>query len=406
MSEILFLAHRIPFPPNRGDKMRSFHILRHLSGFAKVHLGCFADDAAEAARVDGLRRAIGPQLGETLAEPVEGSPLRWAAHALKHGEPINLAAFHSAAMHDFVRQMLARPQVTAVYAFSVQMAQFVPNGVRQRFVMDFVDFDSAKYADYARGLPTPRRLLYRREAPLLRAHERATAERADLSLFISHAEADLFARQAQPRNAHLRVLANGIDLEFYDPGARHEAPRPGPLIAFTGQMDYPPNVEAVVDFAERSLPLIRARRPEFRFAIVGRNPDPAVLRLAGHEGVIVTGEVPDVRPWLAAAEVVVAPLKIARGVQNKVLEAMAMARPVVASAAAFTGIDAEPGRDLIVADGAVAQAEAVLTLLDEPARASQLGRAARLRMEQAYSWEAKLAPVARMVGLSPVEAAA
>ena len=406
MSELLFLAHRIPFPPDRGDKMRSFHVLRHLCRYARVHLGCFAGDPEEAAQLAGLRDALGGRLGEVLVEPMGEGRLAWAVRALRRREPVNLAAFHSPAMQRFIGSILARPRVAAVYAFSVQMAQFVPPGVRQRFVMDFVDFDSAKYAGYALGLPTPRRLLYRREAPLLRACERSTAERADLSLFISDAEADLFAAQARPNGADVRVLPNGIDLAAYDPTLPFERPAPGPLIVFTGQMDYPPNVEAVSDFAERTLPLIRRERPEARFAIVGRDPAPAVTRLARHEGVIVTGAVPDVRPWLGGADVVVAPLLLARGVQNKVLEAMAMARPVVASSAAFTGIDAQPGRDLIVADGAPVQAEAVLALLADPARAEALGRAARRRMERAYSWEAVLAPLTRMVGLAPAEAAA
>jgi glycosyltransferase involved in cell wall biosynthesis len=166
-------------------------------------------------------------------------------------------------------------------------------------------------------------------------------------------------------------------------------------------MDYAPNIDAVAWFAAAALPLI----PGATLAIVGRNPTGAVKRLAG-ERVIVTGAVPDVRGWLAAADVVVAPLRIARGVQNKVLEAMAMARPVVASPAAFEGIEARPGGDLLVADGAEAQARAVNRLLADPACAGELGRAARRQMESAYRWEARLAPLSGMVGLARRQAAA
>jgi glycosyltransferase involved in cell wall biosynthesis len=174
-----------------------------------------------------------------------------------------------------------------------------------------------------------------------------------------------------------------------------------PLIVFTGQMDYAPNIDAVRWFAGEVMPML----PSARFAIVGRKPPEAVLRLAGARTTI-TGAVPDVRSWLAAADVVAAPLRIARGIQNKVLEAMAMARPVVASPSAFEGIEAEPGRHLIVADEAEAQAEAISGLLDDPERAAAMGRAARLRMEQAYRWDARLEPLAGIVGITPRQAAA
>ncbi len=410
MTELLFLAHRIPYPPNRGDKIRSWHVLEHLARFATVHLAAFADDARDAAHLAGLREALGGALGEALVEPVRADRIGWAMRALRRGEPVNLAAFHSASIHRFVGRLLERPQLATIYAFSVQMAQFVPPGAKPRFVMDFVDFDSAKYQGYAAGFPTPRRLVYRREAPLLLAHERATAERADLSLFISEAERALFIEQARPRGGDIRVLPNGIDLGHYDPALAFapplDPPSGGPLIVFTGQMSYQPNVEAVAEFADRTMPLVRAACPQARFAIVGRDPPAAVRRLAGRDDVIVTGEVADVRPWLAAAALVVAPLKLARGVQNKVLEAMAMGRPVVASPAAFTGIDAQPGRDLLVAQGAARQAEAVLSLLGDRALADRIGLAARRRMEAVYGWEAQLAPLAGLAGLEPAQAAA
>jgi glycosyltransferase involved in cell wall biosynthesis len=166
-------------------------------------------------------------------------------------------------------------------------------------------------------------------------------------------------------------------------------------------MDYRPNIEAVTAFAEEAMPAIRRSHAQSTFAIVGRAPPPAVLRLAEREGVIVTGAVPDVRSWLAAADVVVAPLRIARGIQNKVLEAMAMARPVVASPAAFEGIDAEPGRDLVVASD---EGAAVCDLLGDPLAAAAIGKAARRQMEQSYRWSARLAPLAAM--LAPERAAA
>lgn len=401
--EILFLAHRIPYPPNRGDKMRSWHLIRHLGRFATVHLAAFADDEADAAHLPALRDAMGGALGEAFVDPIGRNRFAWAARALVRGEPMAVTAFQSQAMTRFVARIFAERPIAAAIGFSVQMAQFVPSDRRFPFVMDFCDLDSAKYAQYSASSPL-RALVYKREAAKLLDFEKKAAVRADIGLFVSDVEADLFRKAGAPAGADIRTLANGIDMDFYDPAAGFAplAPAPdNPLIVFTGQMDYRPNIEAVVAFAREVLPRVHAVRPDVRFAIVGRKPVPAVTALAGEEaGVIVTGEVEDVRPWLAAAALVVAPLKVARGVQNKVLEAMAMARPVVASTGAFLGIDAQPGRDLIVADGAEAQSQAVLELLADEDRAREMGGAARRRMEQGYSWDAQLAPLAAMLGLA------
>ncbi|HEX8223227.1 MAG TPA: TIGR03087 family PEP-CTERM/XrtA system glycosyltransferase [Allosphingosinicella sp.] len=416
MADILFLAHRIPFPPDRGDKIRSFHELKALAGLGRVHLACFADDEDDAANLAGLRAAIGPALGEAHVEIRRTSRAAAGARALAEGRPVSLVLFDSASLRGFVSDQLASGRIGTVFAFSGQMGQFVPAGTAARFVMDFGDVDSAKFEAYGGegGLMAP---VHRREGRLLAAFEREVAGRADVSLFVSEAEAALFRARSGLPGADVRALQNGVDLDYYDPdaprrrpgpssneeGAGEAGPRPSPgnLIVFTGQMDYAPNIDAVRWFAGEVMPLL----PRARFAIVGRKPAEAVRRLAGPR-VIVTGSVPDVRSWLAAADVVAAPLRIARGVQNKVLEAMAMARPVVASPAAFEGIEAEPGRHLIVADGAEAQAEAIAALLGDPERGRALGRAARARMVEAYRWEARLEPLARLVGLAPRRAAA
>jgi sugar transferase (PEP-CTERM/EpsH1 system associated) len=403
MSETLFLAHRIPFPPDRGDKIRSFHELRHLARLGPIHLACFADDEAEAAQLEPLREALGGALRQARVEVRRTSRAAAGARALVEGKPVSLTLFDSAPLRAFVRSVLARPEVDSVFAFSGQMAQFVPPGASARFVMDFGDVDSAKFEAYAAS-GGAMAAIHRREGAKLAAFERATAARADVSLFVSEAEAALFRQRTGLHGADIRPLQNGVDLAFYDPSA---APAPaevgqeGPLLVFTGQMDYAPNIDAVSWFALEVLPLV----PEARFAIVGRKPPEAVLRLAG-ERVIVTGEVADVRSWLAAADIVVAPLRIARGIQNKVLEAMAMARPVLASPAAFEGIEAEPGRDLVVADGPSAMAQALSALLSDPSRRAAIGEAARRRMVEAYAWEARLVSLGEIVRPQARKAAA
>ena len=389
MGDLLFLAHRVPYPPDRGDKIRSYNILKHLAGRHRVHLATFADDEADEAAAEALR----PLVGRLHVERRMRSKRAAAAIGLAMGSAISVAAFGSRGMSRFVDTVLAEEPIDRIYVFSGQMALYAP--ADRPFVMDFVDMDSEKFAAYGAGARGVMRWAWRREARKLFAFERETARRAVVSLFVSEAEAALFRERTGLPPECVAAIENGIDLDHYRPTPH--ARGAVPLIVFTGQMDYPPNVEAAAGFVRDVLPRVRARHPDTRFAIVGRRPDPLLLALDGRDGVEVTGEVADVRPWLTQADVVVAPLRIARGIQNKVLEAMAMARPVIASPQAFEGIEAEPGRDLIVADGAEVEAEAVCALLADPARAAAIGQAARARVEARYAWAARLAPLDAML---------
>ncbi|MDQ4419649.1 TIGR03087 family PEP-CTERM/XrtA system glycosyltransferase [Sphingobium sp. DEHP117] len=395
--EILFLVHRIPFPPDRGDKIRSHHILHALAEIGPVHVGCFADDARDMAFADEMAALTASQrvLMRGRSRAVAG------VNGLLRRQPMLVAMYESAALHRWVRHVLATRPIRAVVTYSVQMAHFVPRDLPEgvRFVMDFVDFDSAKYAAYGAGQGGVMGWVNRREGRVLMRFEAETALRADVSTFVSAAEADMFVRTAGVQGADVRALDNGVDLNYFNRLSQYPAieNRGVPLLVFTGQMDYRPNIEAVQSFAREALPTIRAAHPDARFAIVGRNPATEVSALGNLPGVIVTGGVPDVRGWLAAADVVVAPLRIARGIQNKVLEAMAMARPVVASPQAAEGIDAEEGKHLMIARDPAEEAQAVLALLADPQRAKTLGQAARARMEARYDWAATLAPLRDMV---------
>ena len=390
MGDILFLAHRIPYPPDRGDKIRSFHMLKALSAIRPVHLIAFGGDAADFGHEQALAPLVASQ---TIIR--RGKPL-WLAglEGVALGKPASVAAFGSTAMRRAVTRILARHSIDTLFVYSGQMAQYLPASRQCREIMDFVDVDSAKFADYAaRGGKAAR--FMQREARFLARVERAVAHRADATLFVSEAEARLF--RARGGQGNIVAVENGIDAAYFDPAASF---RPigyeDALIVFTGQMNYWPNVEAVTRFATNILPLVRNRWPEARFAIVGREPSQAVERLADLPGVRVTGEVEDVRGWLAAAAVVVAPLTIARGVQNKVLEAMAMARPVIASPQAAEGI--EHGGAIHVADTDAAFAETISALLSEPLRAQALGNSARAHVLQRYGWERTLAPLRALVG--------
>ncbi|TKD50924.1 TIGR03087 family PEP-CTERM/XrtA system glycosyltransferase [Sphingomonas baiyangensis] len=388
--DILFLAHRTPFPPDRGDKIRSFNLLRFLAQRARVHLLSFADSADDM----GHDAALGELCASHRILWRGKSRLRGLGEALVSGRPVSLTSFADPAMHRAAGEVIARERIGAIFVFSGQMAQYVPGDWRGRFVMDFCDLDSAKFAGYAARATPLLRVLLKREAHRLGLFERAVAARADASLFVSAAEAALFDG---PR---VQVIENGIDSARFDPAAAPPSERGAAAqIVFTGQMDYPPNVEAVRWFADEVLPRIDGAH----FAIVGRAPVPEVRVLAG-DRVTVTGAVPDTRGWIAGADVVVAPLRHARGIQNKVLEAMAMARPVVASAEAAEGID--HGGTIAVAYDAESFADRVATLIGDRAAADAMGKAARARVLARYGWDARLARLAPLLGLDDARAAA
>jgi sugar transferase (PEP-CTERM/EpsH1 system associated) len=393
MGDVLFLAHRVPYPPDRGDKIRSFHMLRHLAKHQRVHLAAFADDPRDMNR---------PELAEFTASRAivrrRKSQAVAGMQALASGRPLSLTAFDDAGMRRAVAEVLAREDVETIFVFSSQMAQYLPAEPRARVIMDFVDMDSAKFASYAEAAKGPMRWMLTREARLLMAYEGSVAARADASLFVSEAEASLFRQSTGAER--VQAIENGIDTAHFDPEADFARVDAGPaLIVFTGQMDYRPNIEAVTWFVEDILPRVRATHPDARFAIVGRNPTEAVKALAKSGDVIVTGEVEDVRGWLAAAALVVAPLKLARGIQNKVLEAMAMARPVVASSAAAEGIDHKGTITVGTSGGDIA--DAVTLLLSDRRKAAELGLAARARVMARYGWSARLAPLDGLIGLPP-----
>lgn len=392
MGDILFLTHRIPYPPDRGDKIRGFNIVRHLSARKRVHVIAFADDSRDLKRKNGLAPYTGNRSIIWRSKP------RWLAalQALAFRRPISLTAFENGSVQEAVTNLLARHSIDTIFVFSSQMAQYLPAKPRQKVIMDFVDMDSAKFDAYAKTSSGLTQWMMQREATLLLAHEKSVASKVDASLFVSAQEAALFCERTGAKRVH--VVENGIDTVFFDPAAAFKRiESTGALIVFTGQMDYRPNIEAVTWFVETILPHIRVAHPSARFAIVGRNPTDAVKSLAKQPGVIVTGEVADVRGWLAAAAVVVAPLKLARGVQNKVLEAMAMARPVVASDPAAEGID---HADTIRTGGTVGEiAEEVNRLIADPAKAMALGAAAREQVIARYSWDARLAVLDEILGV-------
>jgi sugar transferase (PEP-CTERM/EpsH1 system associated) len=385
---LLYLTHRIPYPPNKGDKVRSFNILRQLARTHRVWLGTFVDHPDDHRHIPALKQWC----EQTCVIPIDPGIRRIASlRGLLRGEALSLPYYRNPRLADWVERAVAEHGITRAVAFSGPMAQYLGAHGLARRVVDFCDVDSAKWTQYAADRRWPMSWLYRREGERLLAFERAAAADCDACLFVTEAEADLFRAAAPELSTRVGVMHNGVDADFFSPANGGESPYPpgGPVIVFSGAMDYWPNIDAVTWFATELLSRIRDAMPGVRFCIVGMNPAPTVQALAG-EGVTVTGTVPDVRPYIAHADVVVAPLRIARGIQNKVLEAMAMARPVVVSAAAAIGLDAEDGRDCAVAADGDDLCKRVVALLADPARRAAMGAAARDCVLRAYSWSAHL----------------
>ncbi len=395
MEGLLFLAHRIPFPPNKGDKIRSFHLLRHLAARYAVHLGAFVDDPDDWQYQDALK----PYCASIKLLPLHPRAARIASLAgLFTGEALTLPYYRNRKLARWADALAACGKVSRGLAFSSAMAQFMPAKLSRR-VLDMVDVDSDKWQQYAPTQRWPLSAVYAREARKLASWEARVAQDFDATLLVSHDEAALL-QQRVPRARHkIAAFENGVDADYFSPARDYSNPYPADVrsIVFTGAMDYWPNIDAVAWFAERIFPAVRDAVPAAQFTIVGSRPGERVGALARQPGVAVTGEVPDVRPYLAHAACAVAPLRIARGVQNKVLEAMAMARPVVASPQAAEGIRAQAGRDYILAHGEAEFAEAVATQLQTPATAAQ----ARDCILANYDWGRNLAAIDRLFETGP-----
>jgi sugar transferase (PEP-CTERM/EpsH1 system associated) len=397
---VLFISPKFPYPPDRGEKIRIWHVLRHLAQSHRVLLGCLVDQPLQARD----RAPVAAVCAEFSG--IDFNP-RWqllrAALCARPGRPLMLDYYAHAGLQRWIAQRAAARRIDLVYILSTAMLPYASALPGVPRILDMVDVDSEKWAAYGRAARPPASLLWAREARTLRRVEQRAVAACDRTLLVTAAECRTLAAHLPAGAERLAVVENGVDLDWYRPGAERYPdpyPCPGPWLTLVGNMDYKPNADAATWFAHAIFPLLRGRSPAPRFApprfaIVGANAGSQVRALASLPGVVVTGRVADVRPYLAHAAVVVAPLRIARGVQNKVLEGMAMARPVVASTAAFEGIRAQPGRDLLVAGDAAALAGCVAAVLD--GAHPGLAAAAAALVAREYSWASRLAPLDALI---------
>ncbi|HKI03246.1 MAG TPA: TIGR03087 family PEP-CTERM/XrtA system glycosyltransferase [Thermoanaerobaculia bacterium] len=392
--KILFLCHRVPYPPDKGDKIRAFHAIRSLARRHRVHLLTLADGAV-------------PDLAplEALCERVEVFPLsrpaayvRAALRVLRPG-PLTLSFFQSAELSARLRELARRERFDVVFVYCSAMAPYAALLPEVPAVLDMVDVDSAKWSQYARFAPLALRPVYALEARRLRHYEASLAERFHRIFLATGNETRLYKSFAP--QAKVETVLSGVDFDFFQP---LELPKSAhPALVFTGQMDYFANVDGIVHFAREVFPRLRQRFPDLELLVVGRAPIAAVRDLGELPGVQVTGAVGDVRPFLARAWVFVAPLRIAQGVQNKVLEAIASNVPVVCSERVLAGLSDggfRSGRDLLAASSNEEMERAIASLIEDPAARQRLAESARQRLTATYRWGTNLERMEELVGAS------
>jgi len=388
MANILYLVHRLPYPPNKGDKVRSFHLLKHLAAQHHVFLGTFVDDPTDMEHVDTVR-SFCRELHVARLNP-KIAKIR-SLTALATNDPLSLSYYRNGALQAWVDRICKQHNIDAVVIFSSPMAQYIESMPQLPVVVDFVDVDSAKWTQYATNHRWPMSWLYRREGRTLLDYERKIAAQSVRSFFVTDAEVALFTQLAPECADRVVAICNGVDADYFSPDTGRPTPySPNEIpVVFTGAMDYLPNIDAARWFSAEMLPTLRERWPQVHFYIVGRAPTAEVLALAD-ASITITGTVPDVRPYIQHAAVVVAPLRIARGIQNKILEAMAMSRPVVASMECAIAVNAILEQELLTATTPSDFVNEIDRLLMDAERSVRIGLAARQRVLSRYSWGAHL----------------
>jgi sugar transferase (PEP-CTERM/EpsH1 system associated) len=386
---VLYLCHRIPYPPDKGDKIRAFHQIRAMAAHHEVDVFTLADDAGDLAHRDALA-AHCHRLTVARVHP-KVARMRSLPYLLTV-TPLTVPYFYSAELQREIDKALSLVSYDRIFVYCSAMAQYVTSAGSIPMVMDLVDVDSEKWTQYAAHTSFPFSIVYRREGWTLQIYERTVCERASCVLVSTEREAQL-ARRIAP-GALVQVLPNGVDTEYFKPAP--EASRESAVI-FTGDMGYFPNEEAVIYFARQVLPLIRREVADVRFLIVGRNPGRRVQDLSKIGGVEVTGFVPDVRTWLAKARVAVAPFTITAGIQNKILESMAFGLPVVATSRATQGLSRPVAGMVDTGDTAEELASKAVVLLRDSELACSKGVDGRRLVMENYSWATAIERLLRLL---------
>jgi sugar transferase (PEP-CTERM/EpsH1 system associated) len=384
--EILFLTHRMPYPPDKGERIRAYHELKYLAGRHEVDLFCFADTREDAENQDKCREMCRSVYVEVLSRPARR--LRSAVSFLR-GQPMSSGFFYSPRFAEAVRRRLREFRYDLIFVYCSSMGQFIPSPAPAPVVVDFVDADSAKWKQYAASSVPPWSWLYAWEGHTIAASELALGRRAALSLAVTAHDASELGGAATGCFP-VEVMANGAEIpaRFCD-AVESSTSQIQPYVLFVGTMNYKPNCDAVQHFAHDIFPLVRRRHPDLNFVIVGRDPDREVRRLADIPGITVTGSVPDVYEYFRNAEVSVAPFRISQGFHNKIAESLAMGTAVVASSRAVAGVGLSKQDGLFAANNPKEFAQTVDSVLSNSLLRRELRRAAPT-VRQKLSWESRL----------------
>ena len=377
--KILYVCHRFPFPPKRGGKIRPFNMIRHLTAAGhEVTVCSLARSAAEAEEGEGIAPHVAGKAIGLVSEP-----LQWARMIVRLPllTPSSMGYFYSASLARQVRQLLASQTWDLIFVHCSSVAQYVEHVTDVPKILDFGDMDSQKWLEYAHYKPFPLSLGYWYEGQKMLAAEKRLARRFDLCTATTRAEWETL--DGYGTGAVTDWFPNGVDAQYFSPG---DEPYDADTISFIGRMDYYPNQECMSRFCTQTWPLLQARRAALKLLIVGADPTPEMRALGKLPGVTVTGSVPDVRPYIRGSALMVAPLAIARGTQNKILEAMAMGVPVVTSTIAAGGVDATASEHLLVADTPQDTADAILRITLNPVERARLAEAGRARMLSHHAW--------------------
>jgi sugar transferase (PEP-CTERM/EpsH1 system associated) len=388
---VLFLTHRLPYPPNKGDRLRAFHIVRTLAAKTDLDVVSLVHADEELANADTLRRLVPARV-----TPVRTAPARnhlRAAAALAGTRPLTHCLLDAPGFSAVLRDISRNRPPDVVLAYCSSMARFAlePPLNQYPLVLDFIDVDSGKWASLAGTTKGPRGWIYRREAKYLGRFEAHVARHTAANIVVNERERDALVRIAPDAKVH--VVGVGVDLEQLRPPV---PPVENPRVVFCGVMNYQPNVEGVLWFAREVWPFVLAKRPDARFIVVGANPTEQIRRLATvNSGIEVTGTVPEVCEYLWDAAISVAPLLTAHGLQNKVLEALAAGLPAVVTRQVVEGLPREVHAGCLVAQSPASFAEATLSLLVMPGT-ERRALAARACLD-ALTWDTQLAPLTRIL---------
>lgn len=379
---ILYLCHRIPFPPTKGDKIRSFHQIQYLSRNHRLHLACLIGEEEDLQHVEALKQycvSVEAVFRGKIVAQVLG------ILGLITNQPLSVRSFYSKQLQRKISTRLNSEKFDVIFVFSSTMAEYVRRIHHIPKVIDFVDVDSDKWRTYANFHSFPLSWLYKTEWKRMARYEAQIAGMFARSIFVSDNEANLF--QKQVTGEAISMIPNGVDHEYFDPNQYDDGDSTVPTIVFTGAMDYFPNIDGVRYFCSEIFPRVRRALPEAAFYIVGRNPTRQVRELGALPGVSVTGTVADVRPYLSKATVAVAPLRIARGLQNKILEAMAMGIPVVGTSNAFQGVRATQFDGVRIGDTPDDFAMEVIKICADPHVQKQCSLQAREYIRRHHHWD-------------------